>query len=81
MKTEEEINEKILKLTTLIQEDYPELAVFLDEMPSTTPNDNDPNIKLKNLTLYYDSLLNIVRSYVTEHQLTYINQRTGTGHL
>ena len=81
MESEEEINAKILKVTMVIQENYPELSKYLNEMPITIPVDRRPEVNLKNLEKYYDSLVTLFRNYVSEHQLNYINQRSGTGHL
>ncbi|GEC78786.1 hypothetical protein [Flavobacterium aquatile] len=81
METEEEINAKIMKVTMVIQENYPELSKYLNEMPITIPIDSNPEINVKNLQKYYDTLVALFRNYVAEHQLNYINQRTGTGHL
>jgi hypothetical protein len=81
METEEEINAKILKVTMVIQENYPELYKFLNEMPITIPIDSRPEVNVKNLQKYYETLLTLFRNYVSEHQLNYINQRSGSGHL
>ncbi len=81
METEEEINAKILKVTMVIHENYPELSKYLNEMPITIPIDRNPKMNVKNLEKYYDSLVNLFRKYVAEHQLIYINQHKNTGHL
>ena len=81
METEAEINAKIMKLTMVISENYPELSKYLNEMPITIPIDSNPKINAKNLQNYYDNLLDIFRKYVAEHQLNYINQHKGLGHL
>jgi len=81
METEAEINAKIMKLTMVISENYPELMKYLNEMPITIPIDSNPKINAKNLQKYYDNLLDIFRKYVAEHQLNYINQHKGLGHL
>ena len=81
METEEEINAKILKLTMVIHDNYPELSKYLNEMPITVPIDSNPKVNVKNLQKYYDTLLTLFRNYVAEHQLNYINQRTKSGHL
>ncbi|MBY0486518.1 MAG: hypothetical protein K2P85_04930 [Flavobacteriaceae bacterium] len=81
METEEEINAKILKITMVIHDNYPELSKYLNEMPITVPTDTNPEVNVKNLQKYYDSLLTLFRNYVAEHQLNYINQRTKSGHL
>ncbi len=81
METEAEINAKILKLTMVIRDNYPELYEYINEMPVTIPVDNNPEINIKNLLKYYHSLLTWFRNYVAEHQLNYINQRSKSGHL
>lgn len=81
MESEAEINAKILKLTAVINDNYPELSKYLNEMPITIPIDANPEINAKNLQKYYDNLLDIFRKYVAEHQLNYINQHNGQNHL
>ena len=81
MNTEAEINAKIMKLTMVIQENYPELSKYINEMPVTIPVDTNPEVNIKNLQKYHDTLLTWFRNYVAEHQLNYINQRSGNGHL
>ncbi len=81
METEKEINAKILKVTMVIHENYPELSKYLNEMPITIPIDSRPEVNVKNLQKYYETLVEIFRNYVAEHQLNYINQRNGLGHL
>jgi len=60
MKTEKELNEKIISLTCKIRENRPELIKYLDEMPITIPNENDPEITLKILKDYIESLKNLL---------------------
>lgn len=79
MKTEEDINAKILKITMVIQENYPELAEYLNEMPITIPNQSHPEMTVKNLEKYYDNLVNLFRKYVSEQQLNYTNQHKNLG--
>lgn len=81
METETEINAKIMKLTMVIQENYPELSKYINEMPITIPTDSNPEVNLKNLQKYYETLLTWFRNYVAEHQLNYVDQRSKTGHL
>lgn len=81
METENEINAKIMKITMVIHENYPELSKYLNEMPITVPIDSNPKVNVENLKKYYDTLLTLFRNYVAEHQLNYINQRTNSGHL
>ena len=81
METEEEINAKIMKVTMIIQENYPELSKYLNEMPITIPIDSRPEVNVQNLQKYYESLIAIFRNYVAEHQLNYVSQKTKTGNL
>jgi hypothetical protein len=81
METENEINAKIMKITMVIHENYPELSKYLNEMPITVPIDSNPKVNVENLKKYYETLLTLFRNYVAEHQLNYINQRSNSGHL
>ena len=64
METEKELNAKIMAITMLIHEQHPELSKFLEEMPETIPNENNPEINVKNLKEYYLSLTNLLNKYV-----------------
>ena len=66
---EKVLNAKILELTMLIKEKYPELYGFLGEMPATIPDDSNPDINDKALQEYYDSLEAMVKQYTVEHPL------------
>ena len=81
METEEEINAKILKVTMVIHENYPELSKYLNEMPITIPIDSRPEVNVQNLQKYYETLVTLFRNYVAEHQLKYINQHKDSYHL
>jgi hypothetical protein len=65
--TEKDLNAKILKVTLMIQEQFPELSKYLEEMPVTIPNAENPNIELENLKKYYNSLTAILDKYKLEH--------------
>ncbi len=67
MKTEKEINNDILKITMTIQEKFPELSKYIAEMPETIPDSDDPEINIKNLKSYYDSLEALLKKYATNH--------------
>ena len=73
MNTLDEINEKIAKMTAAIQENYPDLATYLKDMPE----END----VEKRTAYYDSLLAKFREYVTDHQLQNANRKYKDHHL
>lgn len=67
MKTEKELNEKILKITLLIQEKFPELSNYINEFTVTNPDKENPEINIKHLTNYYDSLINVLKKYAPTH--------------
>ena len=68
MKTEKELNAAILKITLHIQNTYPELCKYLEEMPITIPNPN-PEINIKTLTDYYNSLEVLSKKYAVSHSI------------
>lgn len=63
MKTELELNEKIVELTNSIRKNHPELVKFLDELPITVPYQENPSVTIKALSDYYDSLVKLVKGY------------------
>ena len=65
--TEKELNSKILEITMRIKNQYPELSKYLEEMPVTIPDEKHPEITLKNLNAYYNSLTTILNKYMLEH--------------
>jgi hypothetical protein len=66
---ENEWNEKILKITMKIKDQYPELFKYLIEMPETIPDEKDPEIELKNLKQYFNSLNVMLDKYILEHEI------------
>lgn len=67
MKTSEnELNKKILELTTLIQERYPELYIHIGEFTETLTNKNHPEANVKALSEYYESLKSMTKKYLEE---------------
>jgi hypothetical protein len=69
MKTEKELNNDILKITMAIRDNFPELSKYLNEMPVTIPVSNNPEINLKNLQDYFNSLDALFRKYVINHNI------------
>lgn len=67
MKTIEELNQKILNKTMDMKKKYPELSKYIEEMPITIPNLENPEITLKNLQEYYDSLDEMLKKYTLNH--------------
>ena len=67
MTTEAILIEKIMSIVNLIKKKYPELITFIDEMPVTIPNENNPQLNLKALSDYYNSLNILMKKYEIEH--------------
>ena len=67
MLSEKELNAKILEITLLIQDKYPELSKYLGEMQVTIPASQTPDINSEHLTKYYESLEQLVKKYILEH--------------
>ena len=65
-KRESELTNKILKMTEDIRTKHPELEPFLCELPETIPNDNNPQVLLKELEKHYESLNKILQRYLRE---------------
>lgn len=67
MKTEIILIEKIMSITSLIKDKHPELMKFIDELPVTIPDENNPQLNLKALIEYYNSLTDLLKKYEIEH--------------
>jgi hypothetical protein len=67
METEKQLNDAILKMTLTIQNEYPELSKYLIEMPATIPDASNPQINIKTLKDYYESLNSILKEYTPNH--------------
>ncbi len=67
METENDLNAKILKITMTIKDKHPELSKYIEEMKVTIPDENNPEITLKNLKAYHDSLNSVLTSYLVDH--------------
>ena len=63
MKTKSELNKAILETAGNIQEHYPELSKFVDEMTITIPNKETPEINAITLKEYKDSLQAMAKGY------------------
>lgn len=66
METEKELNDKILKITLDIKNNYPELSKYLEELPVTIPNKTSSTVTLKKLEAYHESLNSLVNNYIAE---------------
>ena len=68
MKTEKELNDDILKITMKIKSEFTELSKYLEELAVTIPDTEDPEINIKHLQNYYDSLEALLKKYETNHK-------------
>jgi hypothetical protein len=67
LEIENDLNNKIIKITQKINIDHPELIKYLDEMPITIPDEKDPDLNFITLQNYYDSLITFLSKYEIEH--------------
>ena len=66
MESETELNTKIMAITMQIQNEFPELSKYLNEMPVTIPTEENPEITTAILNNYYESLLRMLTTYKLE---------------
>ena len=66
MESETELNAKIMAITMQIQNEFPELSKYLNEMPVTIPTEENPEINTAILNNYYESLLRMLTTYKLE---------------
>ena len=64
---EKDLNSRIMKITMMIMDHYPELSQYLEEMPVTVPSENDPEINLNHLKSYYESLISLLKKYKVDY--------------
>ena len=67
MKTLQDIENQIIRLTTSIEVNYPELYETLDENPVTIPSKVHPDINIKIMEDYLESLKQILKQYTITH--------------
>ena len=67
MNHEKELNSRILAITMIIAEKFPELSKYIGEMPVTIPDAADPEINVRNLQDYYNSLDALLKRYTMNH--------------
>ena len=51
----------------IIRDKYPELSKYISEMTITIPDVETPEINIKNLQEYYNSLVDILKKYAPSH--------------
>ncbi|WP_323789554.1 hypothetical protein [Psychroserpens sp.] len=67
MKTLQDIEDQIIRLSTSIEVNYPELYATLDENPITIPTQVHPNMDIKIMEEYLESLKEILKQYIKTH--------------
>jgi hypothetical protein len=70
MKNELDINNGIIKTSIEIENKFPELSKFIDEMPVTIPNKKSPKINSEVLEDYLLSLNSLLNKYAATHLKT-----------
>lgn len=66
-KQEKEIDAKIFAVINKINNKYPELIKYINEIPTFERNSETPDITIKQLNGYYESLCTILMKYGAEH--------------
>lgn len=69
MKYRDTIDENIFLATIQIQEKFPELIKYLDEIPENSIASNSQKIALKDLKDYLDSINELMENYEKEQKL------------
>ena len=72
MDTEKTLTDRIMAITQLLNEKYPELVQFIPEMTQTNPDQKDPDINRKTLREYYDSIIQMIKKYKPEYKFSAI---------
>ena len=67
MKTVQDIENQIIRLTTSIEVNYPELYATLEENPITLPTTDHPHMDISEMEDYLESLKQILKQYVKTH--------------
>ncbi|TXE16736.1 hypothetical protein ES692_11800 [Psychroserpens burtonensis] len=67
MKRLQDIENQIIRLSNSIAVNYPELYATLDENPVTIPSKVHPDIEIKNMEDYLESLKQILKQYIKTH--------------
>jgi len=68
MQLELNIANSIIETTAKIEDNYPELLKFIDEMPLTILNEGSPEINAESLQNYQESLSSLLSKYEINHQ-------------
>jgi len=67
MQQQNDFNEKIFLTTLKIQEEFPELIKYMNEIPRNFQSNTKKGVSHKSLKDYLDSLNNLLETYAKEH--------------
>ena len=67
MRTLQDIEDQIIRLTLSIKVNYPELYATLDENPITIPSKTNPELDKISMEDYLESLKQILKQYTKTH--------------
>ena len=67
MKTENQVQQDILSITQRIQEEFPELSIFIKEVPVNISENEGKGPGLKNMIEYFNSLEELINRYSKTH--------------
>jgi hypothetical protein len=67
MKSKNDLNDNIRLITLKIQEEYPELIKYMNEIPVNFLSNSEKGITNNELKSYLDSLNNLIEKYAKEH--------------
>ena len=68
MTTLKKLNEAIFLTTLKIQNEFPELVKYLDELPDGLTTTNEPEVHIGELEGYLESLNKLISTYAKEHR-------------
>jgi hypothetical protein len=63
---EHQLNQEIIALTAQIEKQFPEVYRNLNEMPITIPNMTSPEVKIKHLQDYIQSLKTLITTHTVQ---------------
>ena len=67
MESQNDLNDSIRLTTLKIQEEYPELIKYMNEIPRSFLSKTEKGVNNKELKAYLDSLNNLLETYAEEH--------------
>jgi hypothetical protein len=67
MESQNDLNDNIRLTTLKIQEEYPELIKYMNEIPRSFLSSSEKGVNNNELKSYLDSLNNLLETYAEEH--------------